>query len=89
MFSVMQIAASRWALAMGIYIIGHTCYSINFAFYTAIFPRLARNTQHIRELGERYDRGEVTPDVYEQEKSLERSRISSLSMVRVHFLTLH
>jgi uncharacterized membrane protein len=80
--NTMKIAPSRWGLAMGIYIIGYTCYGLTFAFYAAIFPRLARNTPRIRELKERYDRGEITPDEYQQAETLEKSRISSFSLVR-------
>ena len=90
MLSVKRIAPSSWGLAMGIYTIGYACYSITFAFYTASFPRLARNTRRIHELRERYDRGGITADVYEQEKGLEKSRISSLSIVRAllsHYLS--
>jgi uncharacterized membrane protein len=78
----MKIAPSRWGLAMAIYTIGYICYGLTFAFYAAIFPRLARNTRRIRELKERYDRGEITADEYQQEESIEKSRISSFSSVR-------
>lgn len=83
MFSTITLTSpSRWGLAMGIYIIGYTCYGLSFAFYAAIFPRLARNTPRIRELKERHNRGEITADEYQQAVSLEKSRISSFSLVR-------
>ena len=79
--NTMNIAPNRWGLAMGIYIIGYICYGLTFAFYAAAFPRLARNTRWIREIKERYDRGEITADECQQAESLEKSRISSFSMV--------
>jgi hypothetical protein len=68
---------------MGIYICVYVSYSVTLAFYAASFPRLARNTPHIRELKEVYEQGKIPVDVYEQEEGLERSRISSLSMVGI------
>jgi hypothetical protein len=67
---------------MGFYIIGYICYGLTFALYAAPFPRLARNTRRIRELRERYEQGEMPADMYEQAVSLEKSKISSFSMVR-------
>ncbi|KAH9018899.1 MFS general substrate transporter [Lactarius pseudohatsudake] len=60
-----SMTPSRWGLAMGLYMV-------------AIFPRLARNTQHTRNLRERYDRGEISAEVHEQEESLEKNRISNI-----------
>ena len=68
---------------MGIYICVYVSYSVTLAFYAASFPRLARNTRHIRELQEMYEQGKIPVDVYEQEEGLERSKISSLSMARI------
>ncbi|KAH9013511.1 MFS general substrate transporter [Lactarius pseudohatsudake] len=48
-----QIAPSRWGLAMGLYMVGFISYGATLVFYAAIFPRLARNTQHTRNLRER------------------------------------
>ncbi|KAG2357427.1 autophagy-related protein 22-like protein [Suillus spraguei] len=67
-------SADRWVLAMVIYIIGFVSYGATLVFYAAIFPRLARNTPHARH-------GEIPPEVYEQEESLEKNRISNISTV--------
>jgi hypothetical protein len=77
-------------VAMGIYIIDFTGYSLRLtlAFNAAIFPRLARNTWHIRELRERYEKGKIIADVYEQVEVLEKSKISSPSMVSAFLLAL-
>lgn len=79
---VLQLAPSRWGVAMGIYTIVFIPYSVTLSFYAAAFPRLARNTRHMRELRERYDQGKITADEYEQAEALEKSKISSFSMVR-------
>jgi hypothetical protein len=67
---------------MGLYTIAFVSFGMTNAFCAAIFPRLARNTRHIRELKERYEQDEITGDEYEQAEVLEKSKISSLSMVR-------
>ena len=46
----------------------------------AAFPRLARNTAHARELREKYDAGEIEREEYEREESLEKNRISNISV---------
>ncbi|KAF8261780.1 vacuole effluxer Atg22 like-domain-containing protein [Lactarius quietus] len=79
-FASMSLTSpSRWGLAMALYMIGFISYGATLVFYAAIFPRLARNTQHSRDLRERYDRGEISAEVYEQEESLEKNRISNIS----------
>jgi hypothetical protein len=67
---------------MILYIIGFVSYGATLVFYAAVFPRLARNTPHARNLREKYENGEITSDVYEQEESLEKNRISNISTVR-------
>ena len=82
MFGALGIAPSRWGVAMGLYTVAFVSFGVTNAFCAAIFPRLARNTRHIRELKERYEQGEITADEYEQAEVLEKSKISSLSKVR-------
>ncbi|KAG1831185.1 vacuole effluxer Atg22 like-domain-containing protein [Suillus subalutaceus] len=72
---------NRWVLAMVLYIIGFVSYGATLVFYAALFPRLARNTPHARQLREKYESGEIPPEVYEQEESLEKNRISNISTV--------
>jgi Vacuole effluxer Atg22 like len=66
---------------MALYMIGFISYGATLVLYAAVFPRLARNTQHIRNLKEKYDRGEIPVEVYEREESLEKNRISNISTV--------
>ncbi|KAG1752412.1 MFS general substrate transporter [Suillus paluster] len=72
---------NRWVLAMVLYITGFVSYGATLVFYAAVFPRLARNTPHARQLREKYENGEIPPEVYEQEESLEKNRISNISTV--------
>ena len=67
---------------MGLYTVGSIAWGIAVAFYAAAFPGLARNREHIRELKEQRDRGEITANEYIQVEALEKSRISSFSIVR-------
>jgi hypothetical protein len=67
---------------MILYIIGFVSYGATLVFYAALFPRLARNTPHARHLREKYESGEIPPEVYEQEESLEKNKISNISTVR-------
>ena len=66
---------------MALYMISFISCNATFVFSSAVFPRLARNTQHSRDLRERYDRGEISAEVYEREESLEMNRISNISLV--------
>ena len=66
---------------MALYMIGFTSYGATLVFYSAIFPRLARNTSYSRELKERYKNGEISLEVYETEESLEKNRICNIATV--------
>ena len=63
---------------MALYVVGFVSYGATLVFYAAIFPRLARNTAHARELREKYDAGEIAREEYEREESLEKNRISNV-----------
>lgn len=66
---------------MALYIIGSVSYAVSLAFYTAAFPRLARNTPYSRSLREKYENDEISAEEYEREESLEKNRISNMAMV--------
>jgi hypothetical protein len=66
---------------MALYMISFTSWGIVIAFFAAIFPQIARNTAHSRELRMRHERGELSAEAYEDEKGIERSKISSAGMV--------
>jgi len=67
---------------MALYMIGFITYGATLVFYAAVFPRLARNTPHARQLLEKYRVGEISAEEYEIEESLEKNRISNISTVR-------
>lgn len=67
---------------MALYMVGFISYGATLVFYAAVFPRLARNTPHARQLKEKYENGDISAEVYEQEESLEKNRISNMSTVR-------
>ncbi|KAI9447661.1 MFS general substrate transporter [Lactarius indigo] len=80
-FASMSLTSpSRWGVAMALYTISFASRGVVLAFFAAIFPQLARNTPHSRELRVRYERGELSLEAYEKEKSIEKSKISSVSM---------
>jgi hypothetical protein len=72
---------SRWGTAMALYMISFITYGTTLAFYMAVFPRLARNTPHARQLRGKYERGETSTEEYEVEESLERNRICNTTTV--------
>lgn len=67
---------------MALYMISFTTREIVIAFFAALFPQLARNTPHSRDLRMRHEQGELSLEAYEKEKGIERSKISSIGMVR-------
>ncbi|ESK94094.1 autophagy-related protein atg22b2 [Moniliophthora roreri MCA 2997] len=71
--------ASRWPVAMALYMVGFISYGATLVFYAAVFPRLARNTAHARKLREQYEAGYTDREEYEREESLEKNRISNIS----------
>lgn len=66
---------------MSLYMIGFTSYGATLVFFSANFPRLARNTPYARELKERYQNGEIPLEVYEIEESMEKNRICNIATV--------
>ncbi|KAF8321704.1 MFS general substrate transporter [Clavulina sp. PMI_390] len=79
--SMSLTAASRWRLAMGLYMVSFISYGATLVFYAAIFPRLARNTPEARALRHKYENKEITAEEYEKGESLEKNRISNISTV--------
>ena len=67
---------------MALYMMGLTSRGLLMSFMSALFPRLALNTPHSRELRKQYERDELSVETYEQEKVIEKSKISSSGIVR-------
>ncbi|KAF9244444.1 MFS general substrate transporter [Melanogaster broomeanus] len=70
----------RWKLAMVLYIIGYVTFGATMSFYAAVFPRLARNTPRTCKLRGKYEDGEISLEEYELEESMEKNRISNISL---------
>ena len=66
---------------MALYMVGFVSYGATLVFFGAVFPRLARNTLHARRLRAKYEAGEIEREEYEVEESMEKNRISNISMV--------
>ncbi|KAN0128534.1 Vacuole effluxer Atg22 like domain containing protein [Lactarius tabidus] len=79
--SISLTSPSRWGTAMALYMISFTSQGIVIAFFAALFPQLACNSSHSRELRKRCEQGELSPEAYEKEKAIEMSKISSVSMI--------
>jgi hypothetical protein len=69
---------------MALYMLGFITYGATLVFYSAIFPRLARNTPQCRELRGLYEAGQIDTEEYELEESLEKNRVSNISTVSLH-----
>jgi hypothetical protein len=69
---------------MALYMLGFITYGATLVFYSAIFPRLARNTPQCRELRELYEAGQIDTEEYELEESLKKNRVSNISTVSLH-----
>jgi len=67
---------------MALYMISFITYCATIVFYLSVFPRLARNTPRTRQLREKYEAGQISTEEYEVEESLEKNRISNISIVR-------
>ncbi|KAF9038315.1 MFS general substrate transporter [Hymenopellis radicata] len=89
-FATMSLTgvAITLGVAMALYMVGFISYGATLVFYAALFPRLARNTSHARELRDAYEKGEVSSEEYEREESLEKNRISNISTV-IHKVQTH
>ena len=64
---------------MALYMLGFVSYGATLVFFAALFPRLARNTARTRHLREELAKGNITPEEFEREESLEKNRISNIS----------
>lgn len=76
---------STWRLAMALYVIGFSAYGATYLFYIGRFPRLARNTPRMRSLLQKYEAGEISGNDFDAEESLEKNRISNISVVGILF----
>ncbi|KAM6496423.1 Autophagy-related protein 22-like protein [Amanita muscaria] len=71
---------SRWPISMALYIAGFVACAATWVFYIAAYPRLARNTAKTREVEDKYRRREISKDECDVGVSLEKNRISNISL---------
>lgn len=66
---------SQWPAAMAMYVISYIAYGATLVFYAAVFPRLARYVQHVRQAREDLKEGRIEQSEYDTIESLERNHI--------------
>lgn len=71
---------------MTLFVIGFSAYGATQLFYVARFPRLARNTPHMRSFLQKYEAGEISGDDFDAEGSLEKNRICNISVVGIFLI---
>ncbi|KAG5977427.1 hypothetical protein E4U55_006761 [Claviceps digitariae] len=70
--------ADQWKVGVGLYIVGLISYQLTLTYWTAAFPSLARNTQHLRDARTAYETGEITRQELDRRDELERSKLSNV-----------
>lgn len=82
----------QWPVAMTLYIVSYIAYGATLVFYSALFPRLARNIPDVRQAREVNLRdGSLSQEEYDRIESLERNHVSSISTAHSnigYFMTL-
>ena len=73
--------ADKWPVACGLYMVGLIAYQMCITFWTAAFPGLARNTPQLREMAERYERGEIDRDKYDFADMMQRNRFQNVAFI--------
>lgn len=71
--------ADKWPAATWMYIFGLLAYQMALTFWTAAFPRLARNTPELREAAEQYVDGTISREKYEHKDMMLRNRLANVS----------
>lgn len=71
--------ADKWLAGTWMYIFGLLAYQMALTFWTAAFPRLARNTPELREAAEQYVEGTISREKYDQKDMMLRNRLSNVS----------
>ncbi|KAG6033306.1 hypothetical protein E4U41_006940 [Claviceps citrina] len=69
----------QWRLGVGLYIVGLISYQLTLTYWTAAFPSLARNTQHLKDSRAEYKTGGISRPELDRRDELERSRLSNVA----------
>lgn len=73
---------SQWPAAMAMYVISYIAYGATLVFYAAVFPRLARYMQHVRQAREDLKEDRIEQREYDMIESLERNHIRYYDLSR-------
>ncbi|KAK2594712.1 hypothetical protein QQS21_007562 [Conoideocrella luteorostrata] len=71
--------AEQWKTGIGLYIVGLISYQLTLTYWTAAFPSLARNTQHMKESRAAYESGDISQQDLDRRDEMERSRLSNVA----------
>ena len=71
--------ADKWPAATWMYVFGLLAYQMALTFWTAAFPRLARNTPELRKAAEDYADGVITREKYDLRDMLLRNRLANVA----------
>ena len=71
--------ADKWPAATWMYIFGLLSYQMALTFWTAAFPRLARNTPELRKAAEDYVDGIITREKYDLRDMMLRNRLANVA----------
>ncbi|KAG4420787.1 hypothetical protein IFR04_006067 [Cadophora malorum] len=73
--------ASKWRIAMALYIISGVTFWASYVFFNAIFPKLAHDLPEVRQAREELLNGTIDEAQFERTCSMSRSRIMNMSYV--------
>jgi MFS-type transporter involved in bile tolerance (Atg22 family) len=69
----------QWFAATWMYVFGLVAYQMSLTFWTAAFPRLARNTPELRDKAEDLVSGVITREKYDLIDSMIRNRLQNVA----------
>ncbi|PBP28854.1 hypothetical protein BUE80_DR000089 [Diplocarpon rosae] len=73
--------ASKWRIAMALYIMSGVTFWASYVFFNAIFPKLAHDLPEVRDAREELLKGSINEEEFEYKCSMSRSKIMNLSYV--------
>ncbi|CAL3965120.1 hypothetical protein PZA11_002060 [Diplocarpon coronariae] len=73
--------ASKWRIAMALYIVSGVTFWASYVFFNAIFPKLAHDLPEVRAAREDLLKGSINEEGFERKCSMSRSKIMNLSYV--------
>lgn len=71
--------AQSWGAAMALYVLIITTWNVCYAFFNAVFPKLADDLPEVQKAKEDRLNGSITKEQCEYTSSIQRSRIMNIS----------